>query len=159
MEMEDVLIKMVRLREMIAENQKQIKQSRADLREITDCVHNYMEEEEIQTITGVDGAYVVSLATSFRMPALTLGFIQECLAEYMRLNGPDANSVDAANFIVEQRKAQRKKVNRVQVRKQSKSQSQRPPALTIDTETETEKDAAVEKVPEQHGQHELAFVL
>ena len=90
------------------------------------------------------------------MPPLTLRFIQECLAEYMKLNGPDANSTEAANFIVEQRKAQRKKVNRVQVRQQNKSQTQR----SFNTEAD---DAAEEKVraeeDDNQGHKLAAFVL
>lgn len=115
--MEDTLVQMVLIRQRILDTQAAIKQHRDVLKSLTEQVQQYMTESNVKTITNVAGEYTVSLATSQRMPPLSMEFVQDCLLRYLTQAGDRANAVDASNFVFEQRKEQKQLVTRVQVRR------------------------------------------
>ena len=140
--MDDTLVQMVRLRDMINDNQKRIKDDRANLKSITASVLEYMNAKQIKTITNVDGNFTVSLATSQRLPPLNLEFVQACLLRYLETSSNSANAADAANYVFEQRKNNKQTVMRVQVRKQTnnKVSAQLLPTQLVEDENEDEDE-------------------
>lgn len=116
--MEDSLVQMVRLRDMINENQRRIKEERETLRTLTSAVLEFMNAQEIKTVTNVDGAYTVSLVKSDRLPPMNLEWVQACLMRYLQSASSFANAADAANYVFEERKNNKQTVMRIQVRKQ-----------------------------------------
>lgn len=138
--MEEVLVELVTLRERIQQNQVAVKAERERLKGLTEQVQQYMESNNIRTITNVAGNHTVSLVVSQRLPSLTLDFVQRCLLCYLQQAGQGANANDAASWVFEQRKQQRQVVSRVQVRQMGSSRQPLPTILEESKEEDEEEE-------------------
>jgi hypothetical protein len=164
--MDTTLVDMVRLRQHIMDNQKMVKDLRAQLKSMIEQVQQYMSDTNVQTITDVDGEYTVTLATSQRMPSMSMDFVHACLSRYWTEAGPGANAADAASYVFAQRKEHKETVKRLQVRrKKTTTTTKLKLAATThshqqeedddDDYTQTEDDEQQEDEDESLGEFQL----
>lgn len=112
------LIYLVRLREEILADGRVLQERRKELRELTDVVKEYMEQQDVRVFRGVDNEYTVTLVHAQRLPPLDLDFVTQALQEYTAQipNNMTWNSEDAAAFVFMQRKTKTNVISRLLIK-------------------------------------------